>query len=189
MPPNKPAVSQHSQPKCFLAPRAVPQRIRKFPKSSDNPNWFVGYVGETQKEYLRGVVLCFTNGSIYVGPFVNGQPNGTGVWVHPNGSTYVGKLKDGQPNGEGIWNYESGYTYIGEFANGQPNGFGWITHSDGYTYEGEFANGQLNGIGWMSYPGGSEYDGNWVAGMPHGYGTMTIPREGFKLVTGKTTDF
>ena len=177
MPPNKTSCVSTQSAKMFSGTEGSTHKGSvNSQKSSDNPNWFVGYVGETQKGIPQGRgTYAFTNGSIYVGPFVNGQPNGTGVWAHPNGSTYVGKLKDGQPNGEGIWNYESGYTYIGEFADGQPNGFGWITHPDGYTYEGEFANGQLNGIGWMSYPGGSKYDGNWVAGMPHGYGTMSYP--------------
>ena len=81
MPPNKTSCVPTQSAKMFSgAEGGTPKGSVNSQKSSDNPNWFVGYVGETQKGIPQGRgTYAFTNGSIYVGPFVNGQPNGTGV--------------------------------------------------------------------------------------------------------------
>ena len=43
--------------------------------------------------------LHFTNGSVYVGQFNNGQRHGFGVWSEPDGQRYYGNWKDDEREG------------------------------------------------------------------------------------------
>ena len=81
MPPNKTSCVPTQSAKMFSGTEGGTSKGSvNSQKSSDNPNWFVSYVGETQKGIPQGRgTYAFTNGSIYVGPFVDGQPNGTRV--------------------------------------------------------------------------------------------------------------
>ena len=50
----------------------------------------------------------YSDGSVYEGTFVNGQPDGTGTYRLTNGYEYTGDWKAGQIIGQGVAPYPNG---------------------------------------------------------------------------------
>ena len=55
----------------------------------------------------------------YVGHFVQGQPDGKGVYTWENGARLEGSFKAGVANGSGIYMSAKGVRYEGQFVNGK----------------------------------------------------------------------
>ena len=59
--------------------------------------------------------------------------------------TYVGAFIDGHPDGKGVYTWENGARLEGDFKQGKANGRGVYISAKGARYEGPFENGKLNG--------------------------------------------
>lgn len=55
----------------------------------------------------------------YVGQFVAGRPEGSGVYVWANGARLDGAFRDGKAEGAGVFTSPSGVRYAGTFAGGR----------------------------------------------------------------------
>jgi hypothetical protein len=55
----------------------------------------------------------------YVGQFVQGRPEGRGVYVWENGARLEGAFREGKAHGRGVFVSVSGKRYEGEFAAGR----------------------------------------------------------------------
>jgi hypothetical protein len=67
----------------------------------------------------NGRVKCnYENGDNYQGNFVNGRPQGQGIYVYSNGDRYEGQFGNGVPNGQGVFLFANDDRIVGEFRNG-----------------------------------------------------------------------
>ena len=55
----------------------------------------------------------------YVGQFVQGRPDGRGLYVYENGARLEGAFRDGKAHGRGVFVATSGKRYEGEFSGGR----------------------------------------------------------------------
>jgi hypothetical protein len=60
--------------------------------------------------------------------------------------TYVGGFMQGKPDGQGIYTWENGARLIGSFKDGKAHGAGVFVSAHGVRYEGEFSRGRLAAI-------------------------------------------
>ncbi len=87
-------------------------------------------------------VLNFTDGSKYLGNFLNGKMHGRGQFTFKNGTKYTGEFKEGKITGKGTIIWPSGKKYVGELKNGKPHGQGTFTFKDGKVLTSKFENGK-----------------------------------------------
>ena len=60
--------------------------------------------------------------------------------------TYVGNFVQGKPDGKGVYTWETGARLEGTFREGKANGPGVYVSARGVRYSGQFANGRLTGL-------------------------------------------
>lgn len=60
--------------------------------------------------------------------------------------TYVGEFMQGKPDGNGIYTWENGARLTGSFKDGKAHGTGVFVSSHGVRYEGDFSHGKLAAI-------------------------------------------
>ena len=60
-----------------------------------------------------------TGADRYVGYFVQGKPDGKGVYTWEDGSRLDGTFKDGKAQGAGVYVSAKGVRYEGQFVNGK----------------------------------------------------------------------
>ena len=113
----------------------------------------------------------FTDGSRYVGEFVNGKRHGKGTNYFPDGARYDGDWKNGYMNGHGVCVYADGEKYEGEWKDGKRNGQGTHIYKNGAKYVGNWVNDKLQGQGTYFYANGAKYIGEWVNNKKQGKGT------------------
>jgi len=138
----------------------------------------------TQLDSVRNtgqVTRNYSDGSTYVGEFMDSKRNGQGTITFPNGSKYVGGWKDDNFHGQGTITWPDGSTYVGEFMDSKRNGQGTYTYSDGSKYVGGWKDSKRNGQGTITYSDGSKYVGGWKDDKHNGQGTYTWP-DGSKYV-------
>jgi hypothetical protein len=82
----------------------------------------------------------FSNGSIYVGDFVNNNMEGFGKLTDAYGNCYTGYFKNNKYNGVGKFVRTDGTKYIGEFKDGKRNGLGTQWFSETYKEKGRWEN-------------------------------------------------
>ena len=135
----------------------------------------------------------YNDGKYYIGPVINGIPNGKGKIYYKNGDLYYqGELKNGMKEGtgeiffengeyysgqftqdkiigKGEYHYDNGY-YIGDLINGIRNGKGKYYFSNGEIYEGDFVNNLKEGTGIYKYKDGDYYIGSWSKDLKNGKG-------------------
>ena len=75
-----------------------------------------------------------------------------------DGSLYVGPYKDGERCGKGILKHLDGSKYTGEFKDDLQHGQGKYVEADGTTYDGEWAAGLMSGNGVRAYASGNRYN-------------------------------
>ncbi|MEL7122001.1 MAG: caspase family protein [Bacteroidota bacterium] len=143
------------------------------------------------------------DGSIFIGQFKKGKPNGVGRINYVNGDAFQGEWLAGKPHGAGTLYKSSGLTQIGNWDNGSflpleeqgqfsdkgslnemspkigcingdcLRGEGVYVFKSGAIYSGSFLNGEIHGSGVCIYPDGSKYEGEWKNRFYHGNGTLT----------------
>ena len=59
----------------------------------------------------------------YAGLFVNGRPEGKGLYTWASGATLEGIFKDGKAHGAGIYVSAKGVRHEGQYKNGKPEGW------------------------------------------------------------------
>ncbi|MDE5106551.1 MAG: MORN motif-containing protein, partial [Trichodesmium sp. St17_bin3_1_1] len=130
-----------------------------------------------------GRVKCnYPNGDNYTGDFVNGRPQGSGVYVYANRDRYEGQFRNGLPNGQGTFIFSNDARVKGVFQNGQIRS-GTITFENGDRFVGDFKlvenlsssviSSQPTGQGEFIYANGDRYKGEFFAGSPFGPGVFT----------------
>lgn len=148
----------------------------------------------------RGVYV-YSNKTMYIGWFRNGNRNGQGICHFPNGNTYEGDWKEGQPHGYGTMTYANGQECYGRWVNGASkegcqntektgtetqsgcisgdcvDGNGRMVYLDLSEYEGWFKKGKPNGKGVMYRTNGNRYVGQFKNGFYHGEGTLYRPNQ------------
>ncbi len=80
----------------------------------------------------------FSDGSIYVGEFVNGIMEGFGKLTDKYGNVYTGYFKSNKYNGIGKFERTDGTIYIGEFKDGRRHGLGTQYYSATYKEKGRW---------------------------------------------------
>ena len=105
----------------------------------------------------------FSNDNKYEGEIENDKPNGYGTWTQSDGSTYVGQFVDGSREGLGTFTWsknspQSGKSYEGQWLNNRHHGKGKISYErergkemEGQIWEGEYKNGKIwNGTVYLN---------------------------------------
>ncbi len=77
-------------------------------------------------------------------------PNGKGE--AKGADTYVGYFVQGKPDGKGVYTWENGARLDGSFKEGRANGPGVYFSVKGVRYEGRFNNGRLEGLKKIDCP-------------------------------------
>ena len=114
-------------------------------KQAENDDLF--YQGQVLGNRLEGKGHMLTkSGNLYVCPFHDDYPQGTGAVYYSNGNYFFGRLVQGDlDNGKMI--YPTGHIYIGEFRNAKRNGKGSLIYPDGSMYDGFFLDDLEHGDG------------------------------------------
>ena len=111
------------------------------------------------------------NGDYFIGPLLNGLPNGKGEKYFKNGAIYEGNFVNGKIEGYGKYIYEDGDYYIGQGLNNNKQGKGKTFYKNNkIMYEGEYSNDKREGNGKYIYENGSYYIGQWLNDIKHGKG-------------------
>ena len=89
--------------------------------------------------------IIYSNGSIYIGDLLNGQPNGFGIRVYVNRDAYIGTFENGLAEGQGAYVYfNSGDCYHGQWHNHKLNGIAtYVYGSDGTTRQDMYKDGKI----------------------------------------------
>jgi hypothetical protein len=148
--------------------------------------------------FFTGKLIIYrSNGTTYVGRWVNDQRNGEGIlevphkvryegffkdglFIHgvgveilPNGKKYDGKFQEAHYHGEGSLCWPDGTIYEGMFQQGRATGRGTMKKANGVTYVGDFQHGWYEGIGLLTFTDGSSHEGGFSKGLRHGKGTYS----------------
>jgi hypothetical protein len=60
--------------------------------------------------------------------------------------TYVGEFMQGKPDGKGVYTWENGARLTGSFKDGKAHGAGTFVSAQGVRYQGDFSDGRLMAI-------------------------------------------
>ncbi len=63
---------------------------------------------------------AYQDGSRFIGDFLDGKPEGTGIVYFKSGNRYEGQWRKDQPNGQGVMHYADGNILGAVWENGQP---------------------------------------------------------------------
>ncbi len=112
-----------------------------------------------------------SNGSKFVGAFVESKKHGQGRFDWADTSYYQGDFENGVFHGQGVYYFpDQQKTYYGTFVQGIVQGKGKEVWSDGKEYVGDFVNGKKQGQGVLSIPNAKQYSGEWSNNLKHGIG-------------------
>ena len=135
----------------------------------------------------RGAYV-YSNDSMYVGEFREGQLHGRGSLTADDGSVRVGTWERGRRisrelsmpagqepggvaagctvgdcrEGQGAYRWSNGSSYTGGFRDFKQDGRGILVYNNGASYAGEWRNGRRHGYGSFTEASGREYIGIWV---------------------------
>ena len=128
------------------------------------PNHKTKYYGEwdiaKNIRHGRGI-LAWTEGSKYIGYWVNDKANIKGKLIHNDGDIYEGEWINDKPNGKGTYIHKDGTIYEGEWKNDKQDGKGKEKWIDGTWYEGDYKEGKKHGKGKFFWADGSSYEGDF----------------------------
>jgi hypothetical protein len=131
----------------------------------DSFDEYFGSIDDNDMPYEYGVKF-YSDGSIYVGPWLSGVMKTTkqypkGTMSRADGSIYEGQWLAGRKQGDGKQIYADDTVYIGQFANGFEHGEGVKTYKDGSKFSGRFRFGRRDGQGILTLPNGQQSKGNF----------------------------
>jgi hypothetical protein len=112
-----------------------------------NGNMRLFYEGDFKKGIRDGTGKEYVENSVYTGPFLNDERNGTGKIAeisNPDEIRFEGEFRNGLKHGHGKEYYIGGNVlYDGEYYNNQRHGYGQIYHDNGVVYyQGQFRFGE-----------------------------------------------
>jgi hypothetical protein len=117
--------------------------------------------------------MTWSNGSVYVGDWVNELRQGIGMYRNPDGDQYLGEYYQGKRHGWGIYTCSNGEEYIGEWFEGKMHGVGMLKAMNGDIYQGEFVNGRYHGMGWFMKANGDVFMGYHQNNCAEGLGIQS----------------
>ncbi|KAK3245249.1 hypothetical protein CYMTET_45173 [Cymbomonas tetramitiformis] len=97
--------------------------------------------------------------------------------VYSDGTMYQGLALGGQPHGKGAILYSRGHRYEGDFVEGLQEGYGVYRWTDGSTYKGRWQDGVMQGCGRKSYADGNMEEGEFIRDVYVGQYMACGPRE------------
>jgi hypothetical protein len=118
-------------------------------------------------QYQSGWTQCignraFSDGTQYVGAFLNGEHHGLGTGIAATGHRYVGEYRQGKRTGRGTLYFPNGDQYIGDFLAGDRTGYGTYLFSSGKSrYVGQMLTGRFHGTGTYVFDTGRRYVGEF----------------------------
>lgn len=150
------------------------------------PNFAYGQVPPSEENKISvicvpnittGAVKCeYGNGDRYIGNFVDGLPEGNGIYIYSSGDRYEGELRQGLPNGDGTFISKDDTRVTGLFENGVIKS-GTVITKEGDRYIGSFSLegkvGQPSGKGQLIFANGDRFEGQFLEGRPLGEGVFT----------------
>ena len=169
------AVIDETEPAHSDQMKAKLKELGDYPyEKRDNLEFTVAHFKE--QYYIKSLKALFR------GTWLNGQPNGKGIFNYPDGSQYQGYVSEGLPNQKGRKIFANGDYYTGEFVNGIFEGNGEyhqlrVGNTGGVKLVGNFKNGLLNGEGKEQWPNNVSYNGQFKNGKKHGKGRLDYPVE------------
>ena len=108
----------------------------------------------------------YPNGDIYDCEFVNGKPDGYGIFQNKD-VKYQGSFSNGLYEGYGEIEYSNGNKFKGMFLKGKRCGYGEMLDLEKNTkYHGNFQDGRFNGFGVLVIDG-DQMEGHWKNGEFH----------------------
>ena len=161
----------------ILKPACEGSYSTKWTRCIGTYTWTNGskYVGEFIDGDFNGQgTFTFDNGDKYVGEWRDDKQNGQGTFTWPDGEKYVGEHKDDKRNGQGTYTWTNGNKYVGEFKDDKKNGQGTYTFASGTKYVGEYKDDKKNGQGTYTWTNGNKYVGEYKDGKRDGQGTLTF---------------
>ena len=89
--------------------------------------------------------IIYSDGGVYIGDLLNGQPNGFGIYVYKSKNAYIGTFENGLPEGQGALVYlNSGGCYHGQWHNNKLNGRATFVYGkDGSTRQDMYKDGKI----------------------------------------------
>lgn len=124
---------------------------------------YSGYVNELRQPDGKGT-MKYSNGTEYIGDWVNGVRQGRGKMRYDNG-VYDGEWQNDQKNGKGTYIWNDGKRYDGAYEDDVRSGegvfSGWVDLTNGYsgTYYGKSENDQFDGYGKFLFDNGDIFEG------------------------------
>jgi len=116
--------------------------------------------------------IQLSDGGLYKGEALAGQPHGIGVCIYENGDSYTGHFAFGRFNGRGKYTYSNGAYYDGEYKDGMFNGTGVYCDAQGNICKGEFKDGNFYNCSGKYRYSDSLFTGTWVMGQRSGHGII-----------------
>lgn len=133
-------------------------------------------------------IMKYTDGSRYIGEFVDSKRYGEGVLHLTNGTKYVGSWKNDSRTGEGRIYFGDNLRTSGYWENNQlvrptkkrsycisgdcQDGFGIYLFADGRKAIGRFQGGEIINYAVCYYPNGDKYIGQWKYQTRNGNGVL-----------------
>lgn len=136
------------------------------------------YSGAVDGDVRSGAgIYRWSDGSMYEGEWLGGEPDGLGRSVSRFGNVRRGLWMHGVAIGVGVEKFAAGGSYAGEYDNvertGKLRGYGVYEHPDGTEYSGSWLNSARAGAGvGRDAVGGWGYRGDWHNDNRHGRGCM-----------------
>ena len=66
--------------------------------------------------------MVYGDSRVYEGEWENDVKHGKGLEICPNGNVFVGYYMNGKPEGVGVFTWQNGEVYEGEWRNGMKHG-------------------------------------------------------------------
>ena len=145
------------------------REFRDIVQLENNSNYYGQWSIQTNQRDGFGIQV-WSDGSKYIGYWINDKANGLGRLIHADGDVYEGEWKEDKANGRGEYFHIDGAIFIGEWVDDKQQGNGIETWPDGAKFEGNYVAGKKQGKGHFEWSDGSSYVGDFVENNIHGYG-------------------